>query len=41
MTIDEQPPPAKRRHPRGVGRPIRLQERDLDVFRSLSEGRYL
>src|SRR5215211_3860147 len=41
MTIDEQPPPAKRRQPRGVGRTIRLQERDLDVFHSLSVGRYL
>src|SRR5438874_9471033 len=41
MTIEEQAQPAKRRHPRGVGRPIRLQERDLHVLRSLSEGRYL
>jgi hypothetical protein len=41
MTIEEQAQPAKRRHPRGVGRPIRLQERDLEVLRSLSEGRYL
>lgn len=41
MTIDEQPPTAKRGQPRGVGRPIRLQERDLDLFHSLAEGRYL
>src|SRR5687767_6607534 len=40
--IDEHAsPPAKPRHPRGVGRPIRLQEQDLEVLRSLSEGRYL
>jgi hypothetical protein len=40
--IDEQSPqPVKRRHPRGVARPIRLQERDLDILLSLSVGRYL
>jgi len=41
MTIDEQSPPAKRRHPRGVAVPIRLQARDLDILFSLSVGRYL
>jgi len=41
MTIEEQAQPAKRRHPRGVARPIRLQERDLDILLSLSVGRYL
>src|SRR6266536_1725979 len=41
MTIDEQPAPAKRRHPRGVAVPIRLQARDLDILFSLSVGRYL
>jgi hypothetical protein len=41
MTIDEQPAPPKARHPRGVARPIRLQERDLDILHSLSVGRYL
>jgi hypothetical protein len=41
MTLDEQPLQAKRQQSRGAGRTIRLQERDLDVFRSLSEGRYL
>src|SRR6266550_7605585 len=41
MTIDEQPTPAKRRHPRGVAVPIRLQTRDLDILVSLSVGRYL
>ncbi len=41
MTIEEQAQPAKRRHPRGVARPIRLQERDLDILHSLSVGRYL
>ena len=41
MTTQEQTPPAKRRHPRGVARPIRLQERDLAILLSLSVGRYL
>jgi hypothetical protein len=41
MTIDQQASPAKRRHPRGVAVPIRLQDRDLDILFSLSEGRYL
>ena len=41
MTIDEHPRAAKRRHPRGVAVPIRLQARDLDILVSLSEGRYL
>jgi Replication-relaxation len=39
---DENPPiPQKRRGSRGVGRPIQLQERDLDILYSLSVGRYL
>ena len=40
--IDENPLiPPKRRGPRGVGRPIQIQERDLDILYSLSVGRYL
>jgi Replication-relaxation len=40
--IDENSPiPPKRRGPRGVGRPIQIQERDLDILYSLSVGRYL
>jgi hypothetical protein len=40
--IDENPPsPPKRRAPRGVGRPIQIQERDLDILYSLSVDRYL
>src|SRR5262245_27943120 len=40
--IDENPPSApKRRGPRGIGRAIQIQERDLDILYSLSVGRYL
>ena len=40
--IDENSPSSpKRRGPRGVGRPIQIQERDLDILYSLSVGRYL
>lgn len=40
--IDQNPPiPPKRRKPRGAGRPIQLQERDLAILYSLSVGRYL
>lgn len=39
---DETPPTSpKRRRPRGVGRPIQIQERDLALLESLSSGRYL
>src|SRR6266540_6624502 len=42
MMIDENSPSSpKRRGPRGVGRPIQIQERDLDILYSLSVGRYL
>src|SRR6266540_6258371 len=42
MMIDENPPSTpKHRGPRGVGRPIQIQERDLDILFSLSVGRYL
>lgn len=40
--LDENPPSTpKRRGPRGVGRPIQIQERDLAILYSLSVGRYL
>src|SRR5258705_8630799 len=40
--IDENPSDLpKRRAPRGVGRPIQIQERDLAILASLSVGRYL
>jgi hypothetical protein len=41
MIDENQPIPPKRRGPRGVGRPIQIQERDLDILYSLSVGRYL
>lgn len=41
MSDDTIPTPPKRRAPRGVGRPILIQERDLAILESLSVGRYL
>jgi hypothetical protein len=41
MIDENQPIPPKRRGPRGVGRPIQIQERDLAILESLSVGRYL
>src|SRR5262245_16034087 len=41
MTDEHPPSSPKRRGPRGLGRPIQIQERDLDILYSLSVGRYL
>ena len=41
MTTEEQTQPVKRRRNRTAVQPIRLQERDLDMLRSISTGRYL